>query len=198
MRGVRLNGDDTVISMAILRRVDATPAERAAYLKEASRRRAATSGEGEGDDTAAAPEAVEDEGEDASEAVSLSEERFNELAAAEEFILTIADTGFGKRTSSYDYRRTGRGGQGIVAIDLSKRGGKLVASFPIEVGNGLLLVTDTGQLIRTNVSTVRIASRNTQGVTIFRTSGGGKVVSVERIVEAAEDDAETPSLSDQG
>lgn len=196
VRGVRLNGDDTVISMAILRRVDATPAERAAYLKEASRRRAAMSGESE--DTVAAPEAVEEEGEDASEAVALSEERFNELAAAEEFILTVADTGFGKRTSSYDYRRTGRGGQGIVAIDLSKRGGKLVASFPIEVGNGLLLVTDTGQLIRTNVSTVRIASRNTQGVTIFRTSGGGKVVSVERIVESAEDDAEASSLSDQG
>jgi DNA gyrase subunit A len=195
VRGVRLNGDDTVISMAILRRVDATPAERAAYLKEAARRRAAASGESE--DAAAAPEVVEDEGEDASEAVALSEERFAELAAAEEFILTVADTGFGKRTSSYDYRRTGRGGQGIVAIDLSKRGGKLVASFPIEAGNGLLLVTDTGQLIRTNVATVRIASRNTQGVTIFRTSGGGKVVSVERIVESAEDDAETASLSDQ-
>lgn len=194
VRGVRLNGDDTVISMAILRRVDATPAERATYLKEAARRRAAVSGEGEGEDTSAA---VEDDGEDSAEVVTLSEERFNELAGAEEFILTIADTGFGKRTSSYDYRRTGRGGQGIVAIDLSKRGGKLVASFPIEVGNGLLLVTDTGQLIRTNVSTVRIASRNTQGVTIFRTSGGGKVVSVERIVEAAEDDAETPSVSDQ-
>lgn len=197
VRGVRLNGDDTVISMAILRRVDASPAERAAYLKEASRRRAAASGEGEGDDTATTPEAADDEGEDASEAVALSEDRFAELAAAEEFILTIADTGFGKRTSSYDYRRTGRGGQGIVAIDLSKRGGKLVASFPIELGNGLLLVTDTGQLIRTNVATVRIASRNTQGVTIFRTSGGGKVVSVERIVESAEDDGETPLLSDQ-
>ncbi len=198
VRGVRLNGDDTVISMAILRRVDASPAERAAYLKEASRRRAAASGEGEGDDNAAVPEAADDEGEDASEAVALSEDRFNELAAAEEFILTIADTGFGKRTSSYDYRRTGRGGQGIVAIDLSKRGGKLVASFPIELGNGLLLVTDTGQLIRTNVATVRIASRNTQGVTIFRTSGGGKVVSVERIVESADDDAETPLVEDQG
>lgn len=197
VRGVRLNGDDTVISMAILRRVDASPAERAAYLKEASRRRAAASGEGEGDDTATTAEAADDEGEDASEAVALSEDRFAELAAAEEFILTIADTGFGKRTSSYDYRRTGRGGQGIVAIDLSKRGGKLVASFPIELGNGLLLVTDTGQLIRTNVATVRIASRNTQGVTIFRTSGGGKVVSVERIVESAEDDGETPLLSDQ-
>ncbi len=183
VRGVRLNGEDTVISMAILTRVNATPAERAAYLKEASRRRQASSEEG--DET---PVAVEDEGEDDGETVTLSEERFTELASVEEFILTVADTGFGKRSSSYDYRRTGRGGQGIVAMDLSKRGGRLVASFPIQATDGLLLVTSGGQLIRTNVTTVRIASRNTQGVTIFRTSEGQRVVSVERIVDSGEDE----------
>ena len=190
VRGVRLNGDDKVISMAILRRVAASPAERAAYLKEASKRRAAASA----DESEDATVAVE---EDAEEAVgdieALSEERITELAAAEEFILTVADTGFGKRTSSYDYRRTGRGGQGIVAIDLSKRGGQLVASFPIDINDGLLLVTSGGQLIRTNVTTVRVASRNTQGVTIFRTSGGEKVVSVERIIDSGDDDTDTPT-----
>lgn len=196
VRGVRLGEDDTVISMAILRRVEATPAERAAYLKHAASLRAAVSGEGE--DT---PVVVEDEAEEGAEDASLSVERIAELGAAEEFILTIADTGFGKRTSSYDYRRTGRGGQGIVAIDLSKRGGKLVASFPVEDTDQLLLVTDGGQLIRTPVSQIRVAGRNTQGVTIFRTSGE-KVVSVERLAETAEEDgpdeAELASGGDAG
>jgi DNA gyrase subunit A len=189
VRGVRLGADDSVISMAVLRGVDATPAERAAYLKEATRRRAAATGEGE--ETAAV---ADTDGDESTEAVTLSEERFNALAAAEEFILTVSDNGFGKRTSSYDYRRTGRGGQGITAIDLSKRGGRLVASFPIEANDGLLLVTSGGQLIRTNVTTVRIASRNTQGVTIFRTAAGERVVSVERLVESSEDADETPPV----
>ncbi|WKL56326.1 DNA gyrase subunit A [Asticcacaulis sp. ZE23SCel15] len=188
VRGVRLGADDSVISMAILRRVAATPAERTAYLKHAAAMRAAVTGEGED-----VSMAVEDDGEDAVDEAShdtaLTPERIAELGAAEEFILTIADTGFGKRTSSYDYRRTGRGGQGIVAIDLSKRGGKLVASFPVEDSDQLLLVTDGGQLTRTRVSQVRIASRNTQGVTIFRTAGE-KVVSVERLAESAEDEGD--------
>ncbi len=199
VRGVRLNGEDSVISMAILRRVAATPAERAAYLKEAAKLRASASSE-DGEDTAGVEDASEDETEEAGEA-DLTPERIAELAATEEFILTVADTGFGKRTSSYDYRRTGRGGQGIVAIDLSKRGGKLVASFPIDATDGILLVTSGGQLIRTNVTKVRIASRNTQGVTIFKTSEGQRVVSVERVVDSGEDDAgaadETSSVSDE-
>jgi DNA gyrase subunit A len=182
VRGVRLNGDDTVISMAILRRVNATPSERTAYLKHAAALRAAESGEGE-----EVGSVSEDEGDDeAGQEAAISVERIAELGGAEEFILTIADTGFGKRTSSYDYRRTGRGGQGIVAMDLSKRGGHLVASFPVEDTDQLLLVTDGGQLIRTPVGQVRIAGRNTQGVTIFRTSGE-KVVSVERLADGGED-----------
>jgi DNA gyrase subunit A len=192
VRGVRLLGEDTVISMAILKRVEATPAERAAYLKYAAQQRAAHADEGED-----AP--VEDDGEEAVEETDLPAERIAELAAGEEFILTVSDLGFGKRTSSYDYRRTGRGGQGITAMDLSNRGGKLAASFPIDVTDGLLLVTSGGQLIRTNVQTVRIASRNTQGVTIFRTSEGQKVVSVERIMDSGDDEAdttdETPAVS---
>jgi len=193
VRGVRLLGEDLVISMAILKRVEATPAERAAYLKYAAQQRAAHADEGED-----AP--AEDDGEEGVEETDLPAERIAELAAAEEFILTVSDLGFGKRTSSYDYRRTGRGGQGITAMDLSKRGGKLAASFPIDVTDGLLLVTSGGQLIRTNVQTVRIASRNTQGVTIFRTSEGQKVVSVERIMDSGDDETdaadEAPVVSD--
>ena len=96
-------------------------------------------------------------------------------------MLTVSSEGFGKRTSAYDYRRTGRGGQGLLAHDLSKRGGRLVASFPVEESDELLLVSDQGQLIRVRVAQVRIAARNTQGVTIFRKAEDEHVVSVERI-----------------
>ncbi len=187
VRGIRLKDGDEVISMAILRRVDATPGERQAYLKQATALRRAT---GEAEDDQVSVPADEDEGDEGEADASLSPERFAELGAAEQFILTVADTGLGKRTSSYDYRRTGRGGQGLMAHDLSRRGGKLVASFPVEAGDEILLVTDGGQLIRTPVSQVRIAGRNTQGVMIFRTSEGERVVSVERLAESEAGDAE--------
>jgi DNA gyrase subunit A len=103
-------------------------------------------------------------------------------------VLTLADTGLGKRTSSYEYRRTGRGGSGLIAHDLSRRGGKLVASFPVENGDEILLVTDGGQLIRVPVGKIRTAGRNTQGVIIFRTADGERVVSVERLAESNDDD----------
>lgn len=182
VRGVRLAEGDTVISMAILNRVDATPAERTAYLKWANAQRA----QGVDDETSA----VEDDTEEAADAADLTPERISTLEAQEQFILTITDQGFGKRSSAYDYRRSGRGGQGIAAHDLSKRGGKLVAAFPVLANDELLLVTDGGQLIRTKVSQVRIAGRNTQGVTIFRTSETERVVSVERLGES-EDDQDT-------
>jgi DNA gyrase subunit A len=182
VRGIRLLEDDRVLSMAILRAVDASPAERAAYLRHATAMRAAANDE---PDEAAGP--VEEEEAAVEGPVSLSVERIAELGAAEEFILTVSSEGFGKRTSAYDYRRTGRGGQGLIAQDLSKRGGRLVASFPVEETDELLLVTDQGQLIRTPTAQVRIASRNTQGVTIFRTAQDEHVVSVER-VEGSEDD----------
>jgi len=181
VRGVRLLDDDRALSMAILRAVDASPAERAAYLRHANAMRAAAGDEPE--ETAA----IEEDDAPAEGQVSLSVERIAELGAAEEFILTVSSEGFGKRTSAYDYRRTGRGGQGLIAQDLSKRGGRLVASFPVEETDELLLVTDQGQLIRTRAAQVRIAGRNTQGVTIFRTAEDEHVVSVER-VEGSEDD----------
>ena len=183
VRGLRLAEGDTVISMAILRAVDATPAERAAYLRHANAMRAAASGEAE-----EGPPPVEDEADDAEAPVSLSIERIAQLGAAEEFVLTVSSEGFGKRTSAYDYRRTGRGGQGLIAQDLSKRGGRMVASFPVEDTDEILLVTDQGQLIRVRVGQIRIAGRNTQGVTIFRTAQEEHVVSVERLEGGAEAD----------
>jgi DNA gyrase subunit A len=183
VRGVRLGDGDTVISMAILHGVDATPAERLAYIKHSSAMRAASSEEGE----ELAALADDDEAGVTDESVTLSVERIAALGGAEEFILTVSSEGFGKRTSAYDYRRTGRGGQGLIAHDLSKRGGRLVASFPVEDADEILLVTDQGQLIRVPVGQIRIAGRNTQGVTIFRTAEDEHVVSVERLEGASED-----------
>ncbi|WP_184719005.1 DNA gyrase subunit A [Caulobacter sp.] len=182
VRGVKLAGEDTVISMAVLRSVDATPAERAAYLKH-QRAMLRAAGE-EGED---APAAVEDGEEDGDE-TTLTPERIAELGAAEEILLTVSSEGFGKRTSAYDFRRTGRGGQGLAAQDLSKRGGRLVGSFPIDETDQILLVTDAGQLIRVPVSQIRVAARNTQGVTIFRTAQDEHVVSVERLADSGGDD----------
>jgi DNA gyrase subunit A len=186
VRGIRLAEGDQVISMAVLHGVDASPAERSAYLKHANAMRAAVVGEP--DDAAAPP--VEDDDDAAEDQVSLSVERIAELGGAEEFILTVSSEGFGKRTSAYDYRRTGRGGQGLIAHDLSKRGGRLVAAFPVEQTDEILLVTDQGQLIRCPIAEIRIAGRNTSGVTIFRTAENEHVVSVERLEGDGSDGAE--------
>jgi len=175
VRGIRLQDGDEVLSMAILGGVAATPAERTSYLKHARALLRAQSGEDEGD---VAP--VEDE-EEAEGDAWLSPERIIELGAAEEFILTLSSEGIGKRTSAYDFRRTGRGGQGLLAQDLTRKGGRLVASFPVEQADEILLVTDAGQLIRCPVANIRIAARNTQGVIVFRTAENEHVVSVERL-----------------
>jgi len=175
---VRLQKDDAVISMAVLGRVDATPDERAAYVRHASAMRRAT---GEGEDETPTIDADDEVTGDA----ALSVERIAELGAAEQFILTVTDTGFGKRSSAYEYRRTGRGGQGLTAHGLGGRAGtRLAASFPVEDGDELLLVTSGGQMIRTPVGQVRIVGRSSQGVTIFRTSDGERVVSVERLPDS--------------
>jgi DNA gyrase subunit A len=178
--------------MAILRHTDAAPAERTAYLRYAAAQRSAT-GEAEGAE-GEIDATVELEADEAvSDADIVPMERLIELGAADQLILTVTDGGLGKRTSAYDYRCTGRGGQGLVAHDLSRRGGRLAASFPVEDGDDILLVTDGGQLIRVPVGQVRIAARNTQGVNIFRTGDGERVVSVERLAEtdsgASDDDA---------
>jgi DNA gyrase subunit A len=177
VRGIRLGEDDHVISMAILRAVNATPQERTAYLKYAAAVEPDVSDEPE--DRAAA---AEDEEEGEADFI-LDPDRRNYLGGAEELILTVTDSGFGKRTSSYRYRRTRRGGAGMEAHDLSKIGGHLVASFPVEHGDSLLLVSDQGQIIRVPVDNIRIAARKTKGVIIFRLAENEHVVSVERLAE---------------
>jgi len=133
---------------------------------------------------------------------ALSLERIAELGAAEQFILTVTETGFGKRSSAYEYRRTGRGGQGLTAHGLGGRAGtRLAASFPVEDGDELLLVTSGGQMIRTPVDQVRIVGRSSQGVTIFRTADGEKVVSVERLPDSGgsdEDAVDGEASGDEG
>ncbi len=184
VRGIRLAEGDSVISMAILRAVAATPDERTAYVKRSNANRRALNGEGEEVEDIATP----DDEDEATDEAALSVERFAVLGANEEVILTVSTEGYGKRTSAYEFRRTGRGGQGLLAQDLTKRGGRLAASFPVDDADQILLVTDQGQLIRTPVSQVRMVGRNTSGVIIFRTSADEHVVSVERLADTGEDD----------
>ena len=140
---------------------------------------------GEEDEASAAVEAeAEEEAEGDAE---LTPERFAELGGSEQFVLTVSENGFGKRTSSYEYRTSGRGGKGIVAMVVNDRNGRLNASFPVEDADQIMLVTDGGQLIRCPVDDVRIAGRNTQGVRIFKTDSEEKVVSVERIPDDGSD-----------
>lgn len=176
VRGIALARGDKLISLAILRHVEATSDERNAYLKM----RRAVVGEG------AAEETAEAESEETSSAIQLSPERYVEMSAQEQVVLTVSVNGYGKRTSSYEYRTTGRGGKGIVAMSVNNRNGKLVASFPVEDSDQIMLVTDKGQLIRCPVEGIRIAGRSTQGVIVFDTAEDEHVVSVEHIGEEAE------------
>jgi len=188
VRGVRLGDGDSVISMAVLHHLDVESPEARAYLKHANAMRRAA---GDGEEETVSIEVVtadrEEGGEESGDEAALSPERIAEMGAAEQFLITLADDGFGKRSSSFDYRVTGRGGKGLIAHDLS-RGGKLVGAFPVEDGDEVLLVTDGGQLIRFGVSTVRIAARNTRGVTIIKLNEGELVVSVDRVPESGDDE----------
>jgi DNA gyrase subunit A len=166
VRGVRLQPGDEVISMSILHRMGTTQEEREAYLRFA-------------------PWKGEKEGE-----CSLPQDRLAELSEGEQFILTITENGYGKRSSAYEYRRTNRGGQGITNIDTSERNGCVVASFPVQQGEQLMLVTDQGKMIRTTVGSIRIAGRNTMGVTIFKVANNEHVVSVAKIDESDEEELE--------
>ncbi|SOC85629.1 DNA gyrase subunit A [Ensifer adhaerens] len=190
VRGMTMAEGDSLISMTILSHVDADPAERAAYLKRSAAERRAMGVEE--DDIALV-------GEEAGEITELPEDRYQELKAREQFVLTVSERGFGKRSSSYDFRISGRGGKGIRATDTSKTGeiGVLVAAFPIEESDQIMLVSDGGQLIRVPVNGIRIASRATKGVTIFSTAADEKVVSVERISEPEGED-ETEASADGG
>jgi DNA gyrase subunit A len=173
VRGIALGDGDELISMAILRGFEVSAEERAGYMKM---RRAI-----------AGAEAAEDEAAgDAEEAVSdaaLTPERYAAMSAAEQVILTVAAEGYGKRASSFEYRVTGRGGKGLVAHDLSRKGGRLVASFPVEAGDEIMMVTDGGQLIRTSVDQIRLAGRATQGVTLMNLQDGETIVAVERLAD---------------
>ena len=173
VRGITLGPQDKVISLAILSHFDATSDERIAYLRRANslRRRM-------GEDV------ITDGGIDSEEnesLVELTDERFAAMQVSEQILLTVSENGFGKRTSSYEYRTTGRGGKGIVAMAVNARNGKLVAVFPVLQDDEIMLVTDGGQLIRCPVGGIRIAGRGTQGVIVFNTAKDESVVSVEHI-----------------
>ncbi len=167
VRGVRLLGNDEVMSMSILHRVGTSQDEREAYLRCPPWR----------------------EREDVE--CTLPPDRYADLQDNEQFILTVTENGYGKRSSAYEYRRTNRGGQGITNIDTSERNGRVVASFPAHQGEALMLVTDQGKMIRTTVGDIRIMGRNTQGVTIFRVAENEHVVSVAKIEESDEEELES-------
>jgi len=175
VRGIRLLKGDKVVSMSILRQVEFTTEERDAYLKQVMRLRR-----------------QEEEETTGSEVLLLSPERFEAMAALEEFILSASEKGFGKRSSAYEYRCTNRGGQGITTMEVTAKTGKLVDSFPVKDDDDVMLVTITGKLIRCPVHDIRIAGRRTQGVTLFRVDTDETVVSVARIQENEDETLEDP------
>jgi len=196
VRGIRLGKGDEVMSLSVLRHVEASNDERAAYLKQAAAKRR---GNGNGNSDEDGTETV-DPDEVAADVV-LSAERIRELEEAEEILLTVTDAGFGKRSSAYEYRVTGRGGQGIANITLAPRNGTAVAaSFPVRQGDDVMLVTDGGRLIRVPADQVRITGRQGMGVTLCRVDAGEHVTSVFPVVEDAveEDAAEDPGENGVG
>ena len=176
VRGIKLDKNDSVIGMTILNHVEGSNDEFRAYLKAASIMRRAKDEEEE-------ISIDDDSGID----IELSTDRYAELAAKEEVILTVASNGQGKRTSSYEYRLTNRGGKGVISIMLAKSNADVVSSFPVDQSDQIMLIDDNGQLIRCPVSDIRIMGRNTQGVKIFNIDEKSSVVSVERVVEQDED-----------
>ncbi|PWE34309.1 DNA gyrase subunit A [Maritimibacter sp. 55A14] len=179
VRGIRLGKSDRVVSMAVIRHFEATPEERAAYLKM---RRAVA---GLADD-------AEMDDEDVPAAADFSQERYAQMSAAEDLILTITEGGAGKLSSSHDYPVRGRGGQGVAAMDRAMRGGDLVAAFPVEMDDQIMLATSKGQSIRCPVDGISFRSRAAGGVKVFNTAKGEKVVSVAWIAERGEDEEDAP------
>ena len=183
VRGVRLLAqDDAVMSMSILTHVETTVEERAAYLKQSRALRASAGEE-------VLVEQGSDEEEETTTEITLSPERFAELAAKEEFLLAISDKGFGKRSSSYEYRISNRGGLGIVNMKLADKTGSIVATFPVTEKQEVMMVTDGGQVIRMPIHDVRITGRSSQGVIMFRVTEGEKIVSVAVLDAESEDEA---------
>jgi len=190
VRGVRLAEGDKVVSMSVIRHFEAEPWERAAFLKRFRAEMGAEAGE---EDSAE----VEDETVEAGEGV-LSDERYAEMRAAQNLILTITAKGVGKISSSHDYPVRGRGGQGVGAFKITERTGALVASFPVEETDQVMLATSTGQSIRCPVAGISFRSRSAGGVKVFDTAKGEEVVSVARIAEQSDEEEEqqTPSNSE--
>jgi DNA gyrase subunit A len=186
VRGIKLAGQDEVISFSVLEHVSFSIEERDTYLRLSRQRRGQT-------DEDFTPETAME--------ITLSEERYKELEDQEQFILTVSDRGFGKRTSAYEYRITNRGGQGITNMNLTNKNGSVVASFIADSKDEVVLVTNGGQLIRFTLSDVRIAGRSTQGVTLFRVASDEAVVSVAHVPYEEEEEgesAEAPEPDNQG
>ena len=176
VRGIKLEEGDRVVSMSVLSHVEVALEERDAYLRYAAAKRRALGEEAESEEAAEPIDVV------------LPQERLNELEILEEFILTVTAKGFGKRTSAYEYRVIGRGGQGVANIEMSSRNGPVVASFPVGEDDQIMLVTNGGQLIRCPVHDIRIARRQTQGVTVFRVAEDEEVVAVAHLSDLGEDE----------
>jgi len=190
VRGIRLldkNGPDAVISMSIIDHVEADAGERDAYLGLSNKKRRAATGEPdlETEIVEAEPEAESEEGEAAGPA-EIDEARFNELEAREQFLLTVSTKGFGVRTSAYHFRITKRGGQGIDNMDVARRGDEVLAVFPVEHDDEIVLVSNEGQVIRCPVDGIRISGRRTQGVTVFRAGETERVVSIASMKDPAD------------
>jgi DNA gyrase subunit A len=194
VRGIRLLRDDNVISMSILRHEEVGPETRNAYLKLATERRRQNGEELEANGAVDAPEADDADAEGGEAAIS--EEQFVDLAAREEFVLSVTEKGFGVRSSAYGYRITGRGGQGINNMDLARRSDAVVAMFPLGHNDQIMLVTDAGMVIRCPVNDIRIVRRGGVGVVIFKLGDGERVVSVARLPEVAEENGSEDNGSD--
>ncbi|MCE2576233.1 DNA gyrase subunit A [Komagataeibacter sp. FNDCR2] len=193
VRGIKLAEGDSVNSLCVLNHVEASVEERAAYLRMANARRRAEAAAGEED----AEEVMAHDDSETAEDLPLSPERFTELEAAEEVLLIVSNAGFGRRSSAYDYRVSGRGGQGInnMTFSANKRGNAVVATLPVLDGTDVMLVTDAGRLIRLPIDQVRVMSRQASGVTLFRLNDTEEVTSVFPVMddgdEEGEDDAPT-------
>ena len=171
VRGIRLTKDDKIISISVISHTDVSSAEAKAYLKMISKEK------GMQEETESDVNDIDNSVSD----IEISKDRYDELKAREQFILTVTENGFGKRSSSYQFRVSNRGGSGIMCIATSDRNGDVLASFPVNNDDDIMLITKTGQLIRCPVKDVRVAGRNTQGVSIFKTTKEEKVVSASRV-----------------
>ncbi|AKR47949.1 MULTISPECIES: DNA gyrase subunit A [Acetobacter] len=191
VRGIRLAEGDRVISLAVLNHVEATVEERSAYLRMANAKRRAENAAEAAEEDADTVQADSDEEEGSNTDALLSPERFAQLEEAEEILLIVSDGGFGRRSSAYDYRVSGRGGQGITNMTFSanKRGKEVAATLPVLEGTDVMLVTDAGRLIRVPVDQVRVMARQASGVTLFRLNDDERVTSVFPVMDDGEDEA---------